>query len=215
MPWLLIVLAALRPSPPERQEPSKDDVKRATREILSSRDYDRRAQESSTGKRLYEKVRDWFDSLGGLWETSPILAKVLIGLLLGVLLAIIVHFCTVLYRSTRAVKEAREGRAAVRQSDDPRALLEGARKAGDVLAALTLYVQAVMAGLDRRGVVRLTETATVREYRGLLRARPADARLFERLMTVYEPGVFGRKPVSPEAVRDVDQAAELLIGGGA
>jgi len=215
LPWLLIVLAAPLLSPLERQDPSKDDVKKATTEILSSRDYNRRDESPTVAKELYERIRKWFDSLGKLWDRSPTLAWIVLGILVAALVAIIGHFCTVLYRSTRAVKLAREGRVAVRHSDDPRTLLDGARKAGDVIAALTLYVQAAMAGLDRRGVVRLTETATVREYRGLLRTRPIDARLFERLMTVYEPGVFGRKPVAAEAVREVDKAAEQLIGGGA
>ena len=220
MPWLLIVSAALLPSPPREefsrsQDASRDEVKRAVQDVLSSRDYDQRRFSPTLAQKLWEKIKKWFEGLGRLWNTSPALAWAVIGICSALLLAIAAHFLLILYRSTRSVKEAREGRGLKLLKEDPRVLLERARKADNVIAALTLYVMAAIAGLDRRGIVRLTETATVREYRGFLRARPTDAASFDRLLSYYEPGVFGRKPVPPDAVKECDRAAARLIGGEA
>lgn len=212
MPWLLTSSVLLLLSP-LNQEASRDRVQEAVREVLSSRDYDDVSLSPTIGQRILEKIKEWFSAIGRIWQVSEPLAWTVMIVACLALIAIAVHFFTVLFRATRSVKEAREGRAAVARREDPRLLLDRARKAPEIMAKLRLYVQAAIAGLDRRGVVRLLETATVREYRSFLTARPGDAASFDRLMSTYEPGVFGRKPVAAEAIQECDRAAVQLIGG--
>ncbi len=210
MPWLLIASAALLPSPCEtgQDAPTREEVRRTLTDVLAGRDYHRSATGETVGERILDWLKRLFEGVGGLpgWmQTALLMACV------AVLVAIGVHFLVTLYRSTRVRREELDAIAAARGAD-PRALLGQARKAADPATALSLYLRAALAGLDRRGVLRLGETSTVREVRALLSTRP-DAASFDRLLVHYEPGVFGRKPVAAGAVSDCDAAAVALIGG--
>lgn len=210
MPWLLIALAAGLPSPPE-QEPARQEIQDVTRDVLSSRDYNPRQVSPTLAQRAWERLKRLFDSIGRVWEV-PGLGWLLTGGLAAILLAILGHVALIFYRATRVRKKDVIAMAKTARGD-PGKLLEEARKAaagGDLVAALTLYVRASLEGLDRRGIVRLTETSTVREVRGMLHARPTEAKLVDQLLVIYEPGVFGRKPVTGEAMQGCDAAARRL-----
>lgn len=210
MSWLLIASAALLPWPCEagQDAPARGEVRRTLTDVLAGRDYQRPVTGETVGGKILDWLKRLFEGVGGLpgW-----MQRILLVLCIAILVAIGVHFLVTLYRSTRVRRDELDAIAAARGAD-PRALLDQARKAADPATALSLYLRAALAGLDRRGVLRLGETSTVREVRAVLASRP-DAAPFGRLVDHYEPGVFGRKAVPPGAISDCDAAAVALIGG--
>jgi hypothetical protein len=121
-------------------------------------------------------------------------------------------------RAFRASRGRDRAAAGKRDARSPRALLDDARAAarrGDAAAALTLYLRGAVLGLDGRGLVRATDTATVREYLALLGRHAAERGLFSRFLNHYEPGVFGRRPVPRESLDECDGLARRLAGEAA
>ncbi len=194
--------------------PDSGAVRDSARRILSSEEF-QFGPETDAGLLAWlgDKVRRFFEVLGSLWETSPALAWLIIGACVVVLGFIVVHMIVVIRRAIAASRTPGGARAAVARRERAAQLLAQARQvaaAGDIPAALTLYLRAAILGLDQRGIQRHIETATAREYLLLLRRHPAERTLFERLLAYYEPGVFGRRELGPEPLKDVDTLARRL-----
>lgn len=196
--------------------PESEAVRDAARRILESEEF-QFGPNTNTGFMdwVMRKLRQLFDALGSLSESSPALSWLIIGLCVAVLALIAFHMIVVIRRAIAASRAPGGPRAAAARREKPSQLLDRARQAaaaGDIPGALTLYLRAAILGLDHRGLQRLTETATAREYLALLRKHPAERSLLERLLAHYEPGVFGRRPLGPEPMNDVDTLARRLIG---
>lgn len=164
---------------------------------------------------IWRKIQAFFDALAALRETAPALTWVIVGACVLVLAAILAHAWIVLSRTLRAAKAKAEGPEAAARREKARQLLASAREsaaAGDIARALSLYMRAVLVGLDERGLQRQTETATAREYLSLLTRHPQEHRLLEQFLRFYEPGVFGRRAFGPEPLRECDHLARRLVG---
>jgi len=200
--------------------PDAGAVRDSARRILSSEEF-QFGPRSDRGlfDGLLEKLRQFFDALGSLAETSPALAWLIIGACVVVLGLIALHMVVVIRRAIAASRAPGGAPAAAAARREVAAqILERAREAaatGDIPGALTLYLRASILGLDQRGIQRLVETATAREYLSLLRKRPDERTLFERLLAHYEPAVFGRRALGPEPMKDVDALARRLTGEAA
>jgi hypothetical protein len=194
--------------------PDPGAVRDSARRILSSEEFQFGPRsDSGLFDGVWEKLRRFFDALGSLAETSPMLAWLIIGACFVVLGLIVAHMVVVIRRAIAASRAPGAAPAAATGREVAAQLLDRARKAaaaGDIPGALTLYLRAAILGLDERGVQRLVETATAREYLSLLRKSLDERTLFERLLAHYEPAVFGRRALGPEPMLDVDTLARKL-----
>jgi uncharacterized MAPEG superfamily protein len=164
---------------------------------------------------IIRKIQEFFNWIGELYQYSPLLYWVVLILCCLILAAIFTHAGVVMARAFRAARRSGAGPRAARDRTSPSKLLEEARRAaaaGETARALTLYLRAAILGLDLRGLVRTTETATVREYLGLLGRCPSERGLFERFLLHYEPGVFGRRRLEPASWQECDGITRRLSG---
>ncbi len=194
--------------------PAPVEVREAARRILESGDFTfSRPADPNVLAWLWHKFLDLVEAL----RTLPAAVRLIImGICVLVLAAIFAHAWVVFMRSVR--KSRRKGADDARRprAEKPSSLLDAARKAaaaGDIAAALTLYMRGVLAGLDQRGLQRQIETATAHEYLGLLRRHPQERALFEQFLRFYEPGVFGRRALGGDPMNECDRLARRLAAG--
>lgn len=202
--------------------PARSVVRERLEGILSSGEYDvspTAGVSRSFWSWLGEKLRDLFSGLTDLQDSAPgLFWIILIGCFL-VLGLIVAHASTVLLRAIRASRPVLGGPAPRGPGrEDPHALLDRARTAageGRLLEALALGHRAALAGLDRRGLVRLQESFTIGDVRRQLRRHREAARAYGRLAAIYEPAAFGRAPLKNADCESGLTAAGSLVGGGA
>ncbi|MBI4565545.1 MAG: hypothetical protein HY716_12695 [Planctomycetes bacterium] len=196
--------------------PDREEIRKAARAILDSGAFRFGPERDRTFFRwLIEEMQGLFETLAGLHEASPVLYWLVLVACLLILVPIFLHAGIVLARAVRSRRRSVSGPASGRRGESPREILDSARAAarrGDVVLAVSLYLRAAMSGLELRGLARGAERATVREYEALLRGHPGDRALFGRLVSYYEPAVFGRRPLEPRVLSDCDGIARRLAG---
>ena len=198
--------------------PAASEIRAAAERILDSPDFRSRGSGGpSMAEWLMEKLRGIAEWLGRLHGFSPVLYWVVLVICCLILAAVFAHAGVVLARAFRAARKPGGDPRLLRDRRSPSKLLEEARQAalaGDTARALTLYLRAAILGLDLRGLVRATDTATVREYLGLLTRHPRERGLFERFLLHYEPGVFGRRNLEAASLQECDGLTRRLSGEG-
>lgn len=80
-------------------------------------------------------------------------------------------------------------------------------------ATLALY-QALLLGLEARGVVRYDPSKTPGDYRRELRGQDATRRRFDAFVTTWEPAAFGHRPVDAAAFARLDTLAGEVVAHG-
>ena len=81
--------------------------------------------------------------------------------------------------------------------------------------AIRLALLAMIASLEKRGLLRYDTTRTNREYRAELRPRPELAEPFGRLARIYEGVWYGRQPAGPEQAEESIRLCVSMIDGEA
>ncbi len=166
-------------------------------------------------------LQETLGSLVRLGQESPLFLWLVLIACAVILGAILLHAGIVL---SRALRESRAGAGErpvtyAAGAEDPVDLLQRARHEaaqGRSAEAARLSHRASVAGLGRRGLLRLQETLTTGDCRRQLAASPRDREAFDSLARIYEPAWFGKAPVNPaELDRCFDLAARLVRGSDA
>jgi hypothetical protein len=155
---------------------------------------------------LARLIPGWSLGLGGVTGATG-------GLVWGLGALALAVISWIIYRS-RARRLAADGSPAepIQESERlPDALVLMARakaalEAGDTFEALRLGFQAILAGLEDRGIVRYDPARTNSEYLRDLRPQPALAAGFRRVARPFERAFYGKIP--PEPI-DVERALEF------
>jgi hypothetical protein len=156
---------------------------------------------------LARLIPGWSLGLGGVTGATG-------GLVWGLGALALAIISWMIYRSFRARRLAAEGFPAepIQESErlpDALVLIGRARaalEAGDTFEALRLGFQAILAGLEDRGIVRYDPARTNSEYLRDLRPQPALAAGFRRVAVPFERAFYGK--IRPEPI-DVERALEF------
>jgi hypothetical protein len=203
--------------------PGGADLRPRLDRILSSQEYstDGPAQgNTDVVQSILRWVQNALASLTRLGQRSPLFLWIVLLSCLLILGAIVLHAAIIL---SRALREARSGRGEggsvyVAGTEDPMELLERAReeaRRGRAADAARLSHRASVAGLGRRGLLRLQETLTTGDCRRQLATCPRDRETFDSLVRIYEPAWFGKAPVSAAELEACLSLAAQLVRGSA
>jgi hypothetical protein len=227
--------------PPPRPSGSGAEAARIAREVFQAPDYWwKRTQEGPTIEASW--LRAFLDSIlgaigRGLLALGRLIGRVLralfgrtigessggtllIWLLAGALLAWAVWKLLPLIlewfrRSTPPVGAVAVESEALPAAVDLRDLAIRARREGRHAEAIRLALLAMIAALEKRGLLRYDTTRTNREYRAELRPRPELAEPFGRLARIYEGVWYGRQPAGPEQAEESIRLCVSMIDGEA
>lgn len=197
------------------QAASADSIRTVVRQVFAASEYD---WKSGVRTSVWSRVGLWFLRgvawLERLHDTHPVGYWVLIGLMVAMLVAILVHFGYVLVRVLRPVTTGRTaGPAPAPPPRDARWHLAEARRlaaAGRYADALGHRYLALMLDLDRRGVVRFHPSKTPAEYLGEVAVDSAARSGFADLVWSLYRHLFGGAPCAAEEWAAFDLAAASL-----
>ncbi len=202
--------AAAAPAAQASMDSAHAEIRQRTAEILARPEFRPRARGVTDW--LGEKVSEFFEWLGDLFDFDgvrlPIPIEVLYGIGIAILLVGVILVVRRLLSTRRSPKSDVVSEAAARAARAAELLAEAraAAQRGDLTSAARRYFWALVIGLSERGAIEYRAAWTCRE--ALERGAPADeirvllAPLVPRLDAVS----FGRAPVH---VSDVDELASL------
>lgn len=197
------------------QDVAPDSLQRALAEVFARPAYDwvEAASLRSWIADWFRSIRDWLNTLE---QSNPALFKLLIGALLLLLVALLVHIGYVLWRILRRVPEPAATPGFVKgpvvwDAAAHLAHAEALAAAGRWVEALGHRFQALVLELDRRRAVRFHPSKTPAEYVG---EAALDARGRQSLVDVVARlyrHVFGAAPCDAECYRAFGDAAQLVV----
>jgi hypothetical protein len=171
-----------------------------------------------------KEEREWLRKLAELLAPA---ARILLWLVVGLVVlgaAVPVLGALLRYRRDRRLKDrvkeatnvaspAHEAKVAPEALTDAEAALRAAEEhaqRGELDRALSLYLSAALAALDRRGAIRIARHRTNGEYVRACSEEPARAPLREIVREV-DRVEYGKLPATPEAVTRVGSRAAALV----
>ncbi len=166
-------------------------------------------------RRAYELV-DWF---AALHQEHPITYWILLGVLLALLTAIMVHFSYLIYRALRpkgAPPEHASGRRRVVK--DAAWYLQEAHRledAGNLLGSLVMRFRSLVMELDRRSIVKFDPSKTPIEYVREATVPNEGRDLFRRIVAGVYRHAYGGEAVTQDGLREFDRMAGELVAANA
>lgn len=194
--------------------PPADSLRAALREVFAAREYDWTVRRGALAwlREQYLRLLDWF---AGLEQSHPAAYYLLLAAMTVVLVAILVHFGYILWRTARYRETggaARPALAAVRDAAWHEAEARRLAGVGRYAEALGHRFLALILQLERREAVTFHPAKTPAEY--VVEARlDQDGRgaLAELVRTLYAH-LFGGQPCSDDQWREFDRRATDLGG---
>lgn len=192
--------------------PSAEDVRRATREVLSRPEY--APTESTWWSRLLEDVRAWLaarlvDLIAATSATAVAWAIIAAGVVVAGLVAWRV------LRGTRREPSEEDGLAVSvprRSAAEWAARAREAEEAGDLRAAVRAAYRSVIAGLAEAGVIEEVPGRTVGEYRrAVATGAPAHAAAFDRASEVFERVWYAHDAATQDGLATVRAAGQRAV----
>ncbi len=198
---------------PASQIPAADSVSAALNRVFSDTKYDWEASSDPFGF-LRELLYDLAMWLEGLRESHPAVYVVFLGLLTGVLLAILVHFGYLVWRALRprALPEGDRSAAAPDWRDAAWHVNEAARLAtlGRYAEALAHRFTALILELDARQALKFHPSKTPAEYSAEARLDERDRGALNELVAALYRHLFGGAPCSAQDLDSFDRRAAAL-----
>ncbi len=198
---------------PAPQNPAADSVSAALDRVFSATKYDWEAA-TDPFRFLRELLYDLATSLEGLRESHPAVYVVVLGLLTGVLLAILVHFGYLVWRALRprALPEGDRSAAAPDWRDAAWHVHEAARLAtlGRYAEALAHRFTALILELDARQALKFHPSKTPAEYSAEARLDERDRGALNELVAALYRHLFGGAPCSAQDLDSFDRRAAAL-----
>ena len=195
------------------QTPAADSVSAALDRVFSATKYDWEAS-SDPFRFLRELLYDLAMWLEGLRESHPAVYVVLLGLLTGVLLAILVHFGYLVWRALRprALPEGDRSAAAPAWRDAAWHVNEAVRLAtlGRYAEALAHRFTALILELDARQALKFHPSKTPAEYSAEARLDERDRGALNELVAALYRHLFGGAPCSAQDLDSFDRRAAAL-----
>jgi hypothetical protein len=198
---------------PTLQTPAADSVRAALDRVFSAPKYDWEAP-SDPFSFVRELLYDLATWLEGLRESHPAVYVVLLGLLTGMLLAILFHFGYLVWRALRprALQE-RDGSAAMPDRRDAAWYVsEAARLAnmGRYAEALAHRFTALVLELDARRALKFHPSKTPAEYTVEARLDDEDRGALNELVAALYRHLFGGAPCSEQDLDSFNRRAAAL-----
>ena len=198
---------------PAPQIPAADSVSAALNRVFSATKYDWEAS-SDPFRFLRELLYDLAMWLEGLRESHPAVYVVLLGLLTGVLLAILVHFGYLVWRALRprALPEGDRSAAAPAWRGAAWHVNEAVRLAtlGRYAEALAHRFTALILELDARQALKFHPSKTPAEYSAEARLDERDRGALNELVAALYRHLFGGAPCSAQDLDSFDRRAAAL-----
>ena len=165
---------------------------------------------------VFDWYRDLLAWLDGLAASHPVAYWVLIGLLVGILVAVLAHFAYLVMRALRprAVSDGMPSIVAERSRDAAWHVAEARRLAlaGRFAEALAHRFVALVLELDEDGALRYHPSKTPAEYVREVRLGSVAGDDFRLLVTTLYAHLFGGAPCSELDVAAFDRRASALVG---
>ena len=193
---------------------SRDSVESVTDDVFAAPEYDWAEVRDPFAwiRRRYAELVDWFTTLH---QDHPVVYWIVLGVMLVLLVAILVHFSYLIYRALRPYQTLPEhasvGRRVVR--DAAWYLREAHRleDAGNLLGSLVMRFGSLVMDLDRRNVVTFDASKTPIEYVREAEV-PAEGRdLFRMIVGGVYRHAYGGEPVTRDGLSEFDRMAGELV----
>ncbi len=194
---------------------SSDSIGQALQEVFAAPAY-----QWDRPRSIFDLVGEWLLRVGEafqrLQESHPLAYYVVLGLLTGLLFAILAHFSYLVWRVIRASPETGSATLPKRvfphdarwfMSETNRLMREGY-----FTEALASRFRALLLSLDQRQVVRFHPSKTPAEYLPEIRLDNDQRRVFGGLIGELYRHLFGGKPCTETEVRRFDEVAADLEG---
>lgn len=200
------------------QTPPADSLRSVLRRVFESSEYDWELPRDPFRffRELYSAFLEWLDQLQ---QAHPVVFYVLMGLLTGLLLAILAHFGYLVWRALRprAEAEAVRGRTVARPRDAAWHLGEARRLAreGQYAEALARRFSALVLELDGRKMLKFHPAKTPAEYIFEARLDGTGRSSLTGLVNALYKHLFGGVPCTAEDVHVFDRQAADLVAYGA
>ena len=199
---------------PAAQTVPADSIRVVLDRILAAPEYDWELRRHPLQFLLdwYRDALDWFDDLA---SSHPVAYWVVLGMLLGILVAILLHFGYLVVRALRP--RAMSGSApsvVLRPPRDATWHLEEARRLaleGRYSEALAHRFVALVLELEKGSVLRYHPSKTPAEYVIEARLDSAASDEFRMLVAVLYAHLFGGAPCGEPAVAAFDHRAAALV----
>jgi len=200
---------------PAAQAASADSIRAVLDRVFAAPEYDWEVRRHPLQFLLdwYRAVLTWLDELAA---SHPIAYWVVIGLLVGILVATLAHFAYLVVRALRprAVSDSMPSIVAARSRDSAWHVAEARRLAlaGRFSEALAHRFVALVLELDQGGALRYHPSKTPAEYVNEARLGAAAADEFRVLVAVLYGHLFGGALCSEQALAAFDRRAAALAG---
>lgn len=200
---------------PAPQETSADSIRAVLERVFATPEYDWELRRHPLQFLLdwYRGLLDWLDALA---SSHPVAYWVLIGLLAGILVAILAHFGYLVVRALRPRASSRAAQAVVLTGSRDAAwhLAEARRLAreGRCGEALAHRFIALLLELDEDGTIRYHPSKTPAEYVREVRLGAVASNDLQLLVTTLYGHLFGGAPCSELDVAAFDRRASALVG---
>jgi hypothetical protein len=200
-----------------------EDVEQALADVYARPELAAAAESALTVwlRDTWQRIADWVSSLfGGIrigGDGVPILGVIAVAVF--VTLAVVFALRLVRMRDTwwpergmapAVVPAGAASRSAADWHAHARRLAEAGRWRD---ATLALY-QALLLGLEARGVVRYDPSKTPGDYRRELRGQDATRRHFDTFVATWEPAAFGHRPADAAVFATLDALAGEVAAHG-
>lgn len=198
-------------SPIERQIPSPEEIREATRAVLERPEFAEPPQWHQTLLDFLLAIKEWLDRLAAWSEANPTLARILFIAALIILLACLVHILYLALADTLPFGRRRENATARKARWE---ILEGAAAnwqealqlaraklaEGDLKRAVWIAHRVSLGLLDQQGAVQFAGWKTNSHY--LRECAPAHPwrKSFAELTDLYEEVVYASRPVTAAQV---------------
>jgi hypothetical protein len=196
------------------QGPPPDSIRAAARQVFAAREYDwAHPPRSSLWGRvlvLFGRLLAWLDQMHAL---HPIRYYVIIGLMIAMLLAILIHFGYLIWRTFRHVTRAPAVPQAPATVRDAQWHLQEAQRLSEAqryAEALGHRFLALVLLLERRRAVRFDLSKTPAEYVGEARLDEVGRGELAQLVDTLYRHLFGGDTCTAEAWVDFDRRAEAV-----
>ena len=195
------------------QTPAADSVSAALDRVFSATKYDWEAS-SDPFRFLRELLYKLATSLEGLRESHPAVYVVVLGLLTGLLLAILFHLGYLVWRALkpRVLPEGDRSAAIPDRRDAAWHVNEAARLAtlGRYAEALAHRFTALILELDARQALKFHPSKTPAEYTAEARLDERDRGALNELVAALYRHLFGGAPCSAQDLDSFDRRAAAL-----
>jgi hypothetical protein len=192
---------------------ARDSIRQAVREVFADPAYqwERPRSISSLLGEWFRRVQEVFERLQ---ESHPLAYYVVLGLLTGLLIAILAHFAYLVWRvigarpksPATAVLKRKSPHGAQWYMDESRRLMSE----GQFAEALASRFRALLLNLDRLQVIRFHPSKTPAEYLPEIRLDDNERSVFGGLIGELYGHLFGGVPCSQTEVRRFDEIATDL-----